>query len=230
MVFSKTTWNAILALLPDVFALLPDILVSRGCKAAGVSLDSQCTLESFLTAAREKAMHKFTLQSRVRPSDLLKDAASIDEKTLTNQFCNVRSVCGKENIYGYWSNADAHKSWSEVVGRVFGEYDANRDGQLTLEEIERAAGSTDGKLSLASLDPGTGSVFSVGNLWNGFIASLVLFFIYSIVLQVALQTQQTYDSDELSALEKKFIAEAASAADAVPAPRTSSKKGKDKKE
>ena len=43
---------------------------------------------------------------------------------------------------------------------------------------------SDGKLSLASLDPGASGLLSAGNLWNGFIVALILFFIWSIVEQV----------------------------------------------
>ena len=41
-----------------------------------------------------------------------------------------------------------------------------------------------GKLSLGSLDPGEGGLFSVGTLWGLFIVGLILFFVYSIVEQV----------------------------------------------
>ena len=37
-------------------------------------------------------------------------------------------------------------------------------------ELEAAVGLSDGKLSLASIDPCTGGLLSVGNLWNAFIA------------------------------------------------------------
>ena len=72
---------------------------------------------------------------------------------------------------------------------------------------EPEASLSDGKLSLASIDPGTGGLLSVGNLWNAFIAGLVLFFIYSIVEQVALSTQAANDADELEALEEKLMAD-----------------------
>ena len=49
--------------------------------------------------------------------------------------------------------------------------------------------ASDSKLSLASLDPGTGGIFSVGALWNAFIAGLVIFFVVSIVEQVAASAQ-----------------------------------------
>ena len=48
---------------------------------------------------------------------------------------------------------------------------------------------------------GTGGVFTVGNFWNGFIAALVLFFVYSIVEQVGLSTQAARDAAEIEALE-----------------------------
>ena len=88
--------------------------------------------------------------------------------------------------------------------------DANGDGSLSLGELEPAVGFG-GKLSLASLDPGTGSLFSVGNLWNAFIAGLICFFIYSIVEQVAIMAQAEYDSEQVAALEASLSAAPAKA-------------------
>ena len=52
-------------------------------------------------------------------------------------------------------------------------------------------------MSLASLDPGDGRLLSFGNLWGAFIVALILFFIVSIVDQVAKLRQAEADEKEL---------------------------------
>jgi len=88
-----------------------------------------------------------------------------------------------------------------MAARAMASLDLDGSKTLDLAELTAAAGYSDGKLSLASLDPGTGGLLSIGTLWNGFIAALVLFFVWSIVEQVGLSQQAEEDDAELSALE-----------------------------
>ena len=60
---------------------------------------------------------------------------------------------------------------------------------MSATELQAAVSATDGKISLGSLDPGEGKYFTPGNLWNAFIAGLVLFFVVSIVEQMAKSKQ-----------------------------------------
>jgi len=197
VVFGRSLWDAMLAMLPA----MP--LPALACDKAGVK-EGACTLPAFLTAGRGKAMHKFTLQSRMLPTQLLDGAAYLDEASLTDKYCAVQSVCGDKNYRGGYTDAPKYAEMQEVASRVMAALDTNGDGTLVADEIGMAAGTSDGKLSLASIDPGTGGLLSVGNLWNLLIAGLVGFFIYSIVEQVALVTQQAYDSAEIEELEAKL--------------------------
>ena len=133
-------------------------------------------------------MQKFSLQRRMLPAELIGKVSGLNEAALVDKYCQVLSMCGQRSYAGY-SNVAKHKEIVGIASRVLAAYDTDGDGRLALPEIMVAVGTSDGKLSLASLDPGTGGLLSLGNLWNGFIAGLVLFFIHSIVEQVALSTQ-----------------------------------------
>ena len=194
-VFGPAFWSAMLGMLPDIH------MPARACKAAKAG--ESCTLTAFLTAGRTTMMQKFSLQRRMLPAELLGKASSLSESALVDKYCSVLSMCGtKSSVKGY-ANAAKHAEMASIAQRVMAAYDANGDGKLSLSEIMVAVGTSDGKLSLASLDPGTGGFFSLGNLWSAFIAGLVLFFIHSIVEQVALQTKAARDAAELEALEAK---------------------------
>merc|ERR1712228_673373 len=89
-----------------------------------------------------------------------------------------------------------------IATRVLKQWDANGDGQLSLAELKSAASRTDGKVSLGSLDPGTGSsIFKT--LWEIFIVGLILFFVCSVVEQLARTKQSELDEVELKRLEGK---------------------------
>lgn len=100
------------------------------------------------------------------------------------------------------------------VARVFKWLDSNEDGALSPEELKPAGEAKpvnptsndcvtshhylppatavqrlDGKLTLASLDPGTGSILSFENLWNASLAGLIIFFLVSIIDQMAKSKQ-----------------------------------------
>jgi len=179
-------------------------LPAAACKLAGASAGAECTLAAFLKGGRDKAMLTFALQSRMAPKDLV-GSSGLDVKALTKKYCDAAGLVQKA---GSWSDPAKHASMVEKAKRAFAALDASGDGKLTVPELGAAVSRSDGKVSLAALDPGTGSVLSPGNLWNGFIFLLVLFFIYSIVEQVAISWQAAADAAALEAYEASLQAEA----------------------
>ena len=142
------------------------------------------------------------------PAEMLGASGALSEATLIDKFCAVLNACGDKGLVGGYANEAKHGEVVAMVARAMASLDADANGYLSLEEITPVVGTSDGRLSLASLDPGTGSVLSFGTLWNLFIAGLVAFFINSIVEQVGLQTQQAKDSAELEALEASLSGKA----------------------
>jgi len=213
IVFGQGFWRSLLSLTPSFASSLATWPFSSACKA--VPAGAVCTLPALLEGGRSKVMSVFSMQRRMLPVELLgSPAGSIGEAGLTAKYCGVRvagkALCGDlSRVTGYYSMPDKYSEFAAVAARVIKAYDTNSDAKLTLDELQVATGVTDGKLSLASLDPGTGSLFSLGTLWNLFIASLILFFIYSIVEQVALTTQQGYDAAEVEALEASLFSKTA---------------------
>lgn len=177
---------------------------------------------------RAKVMAKFELQKRFTAGRLLEDmshegllkgqgllgldfgsASTIDATSLAQKYCamgkSIAPVCGQViSGSGYTAAWELGAQWDAAKAfgaRVLAALDVDGDGALTLAELEPAQSRTDGKLSLASIDPGEGSLLSFGTLWNIFLASLILYFVISIVDQVAQMRQAEADQVELSALE-----------------------------
>ena len=200
-VFGMAAWQALLKLTPAWS------MPAFACKGAGLPEGATCNLDAFLTAGRAKAMHKFEQQHRMLPAALLGAGQSrIAVATLTEKYCAVMNICGeKSHFSGAYANSDKYAEMAAAAARAVTAYDTDGDNQLSLEELGAAVGSSDGKLSLASIDPGTGGALSVGALWNGFIAALVLFFVYSIVEQGAISTQAAEDAEEVASLQKAAV-------------------------
>lgn len=173
-IFGPNMWALVLALAPAGW---------RGMMAAG----------------RSKLMYSFALQERSTPTQLLNGRRALDTAVLIDKRCAVQGACGPKGIAGY-AASPKWEAASAAAHRAVAAYDADGDGALSLAELEAARGLTDGKVSLASLDPGEGGYFSVGMLWNGFIAGLILFFVVSIIEQVAIATQADLDAAEIDAM------------------------------
>jgi len=178
--------------------------------------------------ARSSVMAKFELQKRFTASGLLKDLEksqllasgildsepSIDATSIAQKYCSVPTdhtptkcgvVVAGAAYSAEWSIKEEWDKAAEAAARVMAKFDAAPpDGKLTKAELLPAESKTDSKMSIASLDPGTGELLSLGTLWNVFLASLILFFIVSIVDQVASMTQQEADDKELEALEAQL--------------------------
>jgi len=197
-VFGPKLWSLLLSVVPAVS--WPVFF----CKNAGAHGGSACTLHSFLVAGRHKMMYKFSLQRRMVPAELLGTQAYLTERHLLDKYCGVMTACGEQSYSGGWSNTERQKEMAAVAKRVIGALDVDADGRLTHNEVSAAVGASDGKLSLGSLDPGEGGLLSMGNLWNLFIVSLILFFVYSIVEQVALNAQKELDAADLESLQERL--------------------------
>lgn len=134
-------------------------------------------LRSVVESGRAKLVHNFEQQSRFHPDKLFRSKGELALDDL-------------KQVYSKHSDGEA------IASRVLKEWDANADGRLTASELTLAASRTDGKVSLSSLDPGTGtSVLKM--LWELFIVGLVLFFLFSVLDQIARTKQQELDDAEI---------------------------------
>ena len=192
-VFGPAFWSAMLGMLPDIS------MPARACKAAKAG--ESCTLTAFLTAGRTTMMVKFALQRRMLPAELLGKASSLSESALVDKYCSVLSMCGtKSSVKGY-ANAAKHGDGQHRSARHGGlRHKRRRQAQ---PERDYGGGRHERWQALARVArPGDGR-FLARQFMERFIAGLVLFFIHSIVEQVALQTKAARDAAELEALEAK---------------------------
>jgi len=119
----------------------------------GVDLKIAPTVEK----VRTSLVRKFELQSRF-PVERLFEGKKGD-----------LDLKGIQKLFGDDDDSTA------VAKRVLAEWDTSKDGKLSLAEVRLAASRTDGKVSLTSLDPGTGTGL-LKTLWELFIVGLVFFF------------------------------------------------------
>ena len=131
---------------------------------------------------------------------------SLDQTSLAQKYCSMGSpplcgaVAGGTPGYGAtWEKAEQWEAAKAKAARVLADLDTDSSGVLSVAELAKAQSRTDGKLSLASIDPGEGGLLSPSNLWNGFLAALILFFVVTIVEQVAKVRQNEADAKELEA-------------------------------
>jgi len=141
-------------------------------------------LRETIQSLRTKLILQFEMASRFAPSKLFPDGVdSLDLQAL-------------EKLYSKMSDG------KEVAARVLKDLDKDGSGSLNLKELSKAASRTDRKISLSSLDPGTGtSILKVG--WELFIVCLVLFFVFSVVDQLAKAKQTELDEAELAEFEAR---------------------------
>lgn len=147
-------------------------------------LSFEIQLRTLAESSRTKLVQKFALQSRFPPSKLFE---------LGESHINVTALQLK-----YAKQDDA----LEVAQRVLTQWDADSSGSLSLVEVEAAASRTDGKISLSSLDPGAGtSLLKVG--FDIFLASLILYFLYAVINQLAQTKQAELDEAEVQRRHEK---------------------------
>jgi len=188
-VFSKKFFDAIVAAFDSLDLILPKTL----------------ELGQLLATQRKSLVYKFELQTRRTAAELLMGEPALDSEAIADKFCSVAGKCGEWNARSReWSDSEAYEGVMEVATRIVRHLDGvdgTFDGKLCEAELKLAESRADGKLSLGSLDPGSGGIFSLGNLWNLFIISLVCFFIVTIIDQVAKSEQASIDKREIEALE-----------------------------
>jgi len=140
----------------------------------------------------------------------LRRLAEKARKTLLRKFndqsrLSVDKLVGKQGKLGMSDIValfDSHDEKEAIAARVLEEWDANKDGILDLSEVAQAASATDGKVSLASLDPGTGTSI-MNKCWELFIIGLVIWFCVSIIDEVARSKQAELDAKKVEAKEKE---------------------------
>jgi len=131
-------------------------------------------LKDLVVRGRAKLLQQFELQSRVAP-----------EKLFAGQEGDL-DLGDLKKLYGKYDKGD------EVATRVLGAWDKNANSEICIAELRDAASRTDGMVSLGALDPGAGqSLMKMG--WELFIVGLVIFFVVSIVNQLARSQQQQAD-------------------------------------
>ncbi|CAE7569935.1 VMP1 [Symbiodinium natans] len=124
---------------------------------------------------RAKLLAKFQQQSRFPPEHLF-----------TND--HDKRLVLEEVLQLYHTEDKAH----EIAERVMQAWDMNGDKAIEVSEMQMAASRTDGKISLSSLDPGAPTSF-LKVCWELFVVSLVLYFVVSIMNQMAQSKQAEYD-------------------------------------
>jgi len=161
------------------FQILLTGLDSIGGALRGV-LGEDLNLRLLAEKGRAKLVLKFEEQSRFPPEKLFANSGLDAELDLR----------GVSEFYSKHDESEA------IASRVIQHWDADLDGNLSATELVAAASRTDGKISLGSLDPGAGtSVLKV--CWELFVVGLVLFFLVSVIEQMARSKQAELDEAEL---------------------------------
>lgn len=150
-------------------------------------------LAKLVEKKRGELILSFKMQTRIKPAELFAKKSS--------------GSLGMADIQAFYKNgadpAAADGASKVIAQRVLTEWDANKNGQLSLEEVGKAVSKTDKKLSLGSLDPGKPtSIFKVA--FELFIFALILYFVVSIVDQCAKAKQQELDEKKVQAKIEKM--------------------------
>lgn len=149
--------TSILQTLPS-YIPMPDFLVDT---MVGFNVSS------FLTNKRNMIIAKFERQRRYTPSELfVSEGGAATESSLSSLFSKF-------------------SDGSDMAKRAMAAWDADNSGSLTPAELAPITSSTDGKIALSELDP-TASGGVLGQLWDLFLLSIILFFVWSIVNQFAI--------------------------------------------
>lgn len=148
------------------------------------ALGKDLGLKPMVVKLRTKLLQQFELQSRLLP-----------EKLFSGRSKSHLDLNAVKSLYAKYEGGH------EVAERVLAHWDSSGDGKLSLEELKEAASRTDAMVSLGSLDPGAGTSV-LKQLWELVIVGLVLFFVISIVNQVARIQQAERDEAAVEKLLK----------------------------
>mmetsp|Transcript_10404 Transcript_10404/g.24931 ORF Transcript_10404/g.24931 Transcript_10404/m.24931 type:complete len:501 (+) Transcript_10404:2-1504(+) len=163
------------------FKVLLSLIDSVNSSLEGI-VGKDLGLSQTVVKFRNKLLSQFELQSRVSPEKLFAGRSELNLEAL-------------RTLYSKYEGSDA------IADRVLAEWDTSKDGKLSLAELQKAASRTDGMVSLGSLDPGAGTSI-LKMCWELFVVSLVLYFVVSILNQLARMKQQELDEARIEALEK----------------------------
>jgi membrane protein YqaA with SNARE-associated domain len=142
-------------------------------------------LRRMVETGRAKLIFKFAQQARFSAAALFKNGTS------TLGITELKAL--------YATKVD---DGSLVARRVLSAWDEDEDGHLSLEELDAASSLTDNKISLGSLDPGTGRISKSKLFWEAFIVCLVVFFVVKAIDEAARNQQAQLDDAELAAFDK----------------------------
>jgi len=147
----------------------------------GITLD----LEHLIKTQREKVIKVFEKQTRYSTKQMFGESETLNKESLTK-------------LYTKFGSEDEIET---IATRVLKQWDANEDGLLSKHEVAGALSSTDDKISLGSLDPSTQGM--IGKLWELIIVALVVFFLVSIIDQLAFAKQAQLDEEAIEVEKKK---------------------------
>lgn len=163
-------------------------VLSRGVDSLSGSLsklvNKELALKELLVKGRTKLLQQFELQSRVSA-----------EKLFAGQEGDL-DLADVKKLYSKYEGGEV------IAERVLKEWDRNGNGEISINELKEAASRTDGLLSLGSLDPGAGTSLAK-QAWELFIVGLVVFFLVSIVAQLAKARQAELDECKVEEMKKK---------------------------
>eukprot|EP00434_Breviolum_minutum_P033748 symbB.v1.2.029864.t1/scaffold3314.1/size59232/1 len=143
-------------------------------------------LRSVVSTNRAKLLASFQKHSRFPPEHLFH--RDDDQKLEFDEICKLYDT-------------EEEGKMKEIANRVLLEWDKNGDQSLCVNEVKNAASVTDGKISLSSLDPGA-PTSPLKVAWELFVAGLVLYFVVSIMNQMAQSKQAEYDEVKVEELKK----------------------------
>ena len=143
-------------------------------------------LRSVVSTNRAKLLASFQKHSRFPPEHLFH--RDDDQKLEFDEICKLYDT-------------EEEGKMKEIASRVLLEWDKNGDQSLCVNEVKNAASVTDGKISLSSLDPGA-PTSPLKVAWELFVAGLVLYFVVSIMNQMAQSKQAEYDEVKVEELKK----------------------------
>jgi len=209
LTFSKTFFDTVMFMVDRVdiggWGMSRIASFLRSTVMAKFELQKRFTAEGFL-----KLMDMERLHASGHGRVLVSSTPTLDQTSLAQKYCAMGSppLCGKilsgSDYDRQWEKSEQWQISQLTAARVLSHLDTDGSSTLDLAELTKAESLTDGKFSLASIDPGEGGLFSLGKLWNGFIAALILFFVITIVEEVAKVQQNVKDAKELQALESSL--------------------------
>lgn len=150
-------------------------------------LGKDLQLRAVISNLRAKLLAKFHQHNRMHPEQLFHN--DDDNRLEFHEICKLYDT-------------EEEEKKKEIAFRVLQEWDKNGDQALCVAEVKNAASVTDGKISLSSLDPGAPTSF-LKVCWELFVAALILYFLVSIMNQMAQSKQAEYDEARVEELKKK---------------------------